>query len=104
MTTFTIATAPDDYGSGTTNRIVRTDMTAPLPLGWALGMRRACQLRMKGSSWSWPVIASVMGEYHGLWYSASYWADHVTGELGDIAKRPRGNAYRVGVGRPGVAA
>lgn len=65
------------------------DPSAPLPLGYPAVIDRAVQLRRKGGGWTWPVIAAVMGEYHGFWRAACWWAVEV--KAIDPERRPRGN-------------
>lgn len=44
---------------------------APLPMGYAKGVRRAAELQRSGLTWTG--VAVVMREYHGLSCSGDYW-------------------------------
>jgi hypothetical protein len=68
------------------------DHTAPLPLGYRAALDRAQELRESGSTWSWPTIAQVMGEYHGFRRSSGWWQRELT-RTGRVERKPRGAAY-----------
>jgi hypothetical protein len=53
------------------DRVRRGD--APITLTHDQAVARAMKLRAEGLPYVW--IAKVMGVYHGLWYSDSWWRD-----------------------------
>ena len=65
MSVFEIA---DSFDSD--NRL-RINLNAPLPLGYHHAIRRALELRQ--DNLSYPMIAIVMRQYHGVHRSESWW-------------------------------
>jgi hypothetical protein len=68
-----------------------TDTTAPLPLHYAAAISRALWLR-QAYNWSYPVIATVMEEYHGFKRTSSWWKLELVGHGAPL--RPRGVPFR----------
>jgi hypothetical protein len=66
---------------------------APLPLSYIRAIKKATELRRRGTHWSWPTIADAMEHYHGFRRSPGWWADHV-GRQDRGLQRPRGNAFQ----------
>lgn len=88
MSTFTIADAFD-----ATEPRLHVHFDAPLPLGYHEAVRRAIELRAKGTNWSYTTIADVIGEYHGFRRSASWWQKELRSR--GCAPRPLGVPFRV---------
>jgi hypothetical protein len=65
--TFTLADSFDGTGHHP------TDLTAPLPLGYAEAVRRGLQLRQRGTPWTYKAISEVLAEVHGFHRHPDWW-------------------------------
>lgn len=68
----------------------RTDLSAPIPLGYRQAIDRAIMLRSLGPAWSWRVVADVMRTYHGFDRSECWWRRELRGL---VVARPRGRSF-----------
>lgn len=68
----------------------RTDLTAPLPLGYHGALKRAAELHARGPVWTWKVIAEAMAAYHGFDRSAAWWRMELAGQ---VESRAHGNSF-----------
>jgi hypothetical protein len=67
---------------------------APLPLSYTEAVRRATELRRRGTHWSWPTIADTMEDYHGFRRGPAWWSRQVRSFEPGTRERPRGNTFQ----------
>jgi hypothetical protein len=68
---------------------LRTNLHAPLPLSYTAGVMRAAHLR-NAHGVSYRVLAIIMGEYHGIYYSQQWWRRELL-HAGLVERAPKGN-------------
>lgn len=67
----------------------KVDLGAPLPLSHIRAIQQAARLRRSHHTMSWPAIAFIMRDYHGVKRVPGWWAEKVK-ELDPTLARPRG--------------